>query len=140
MVELTSDHLKCMSLFEKLTGSIVKDCLIDEGAFVFVVKQGDLGKAIGKKGSSINRTRTAFGKPVFVVEDADTIEQFIKNMFANIPITSINIHDKMNTRIAYVTVEERDRGASIGKGGERVKLNRSLLMRRYGCDLKLISK
>ena len=140
MVELTSDHLKCMSLFEQLTGSIVLDCLIDEAAFVFVVKQGDLGKAIGKKGASINRTRTAFGKHVYVVEDADSIEQFIKNMFANITVTDINIHDKMNTRTAYVTVSDRDRGASIGKSGERVKLNRTLLLRRYGCDLKLLSK
>ncbi|MBM3229673.1 NusA-like transcription termination signal-binding factor [Candidatus Parvarchaeota archaeon] len=140
MVELTSDHLKCMSLFEQLTGTVVKDCLIDPGAFYFVVKQGDLGKAIGRKGSSINRTRTAFGKSVYVVEDADTMEQFIKNMFANINVTNINVHEKLNTRTAYVTVDESDRGASIGKSGERVKLNRSMLMRRFGCDLKLLSK
>ncbi|HQT44965.1 MAG TPA: NusA-like transcription termination signal-binding factor [Candidatus Micrarchaeota archaeon] len=140
MVELTSDHLKCMSLFEQMTSAIALDCLIDPNAFVFVVKQGDLGKAIGKKGASINRARTAFGKSVFVVEDADSIEQFIKNMFSNVQVTGINVHEKMNARVAYVTVDEKDRGASIGKSGERIKLNRSLLMRRYGCDLRIVSK
>ncbi len=140
MVELTSDHLKCMSLFEQLTDSIVLDCLIDPNAFMFVVKQGDLGKAIGRKGASINRVRTAFGKSVFIIEDADSIEQFIKNMFSNIQVTGINIHEKMNNRVAYVTVAEKDRGATIGKSGERIKLNRSLLMRRYGCDLRVVSK
>ena len=140
MVELDNNSLKCISIFEGITGAAVADCMMVEGSFSFVVPQGQMGRAIGKKGSSINRVRTAFKKPVYIFEDSDTMEGFIKNLFVNIPIKNINIHEKISDKVAYVTVSESDRGQAIGKSGLRVKVCRAMLKRRFGCDLKINSK
>ncbi|MEM2963818.1 MAG: NusA-like transcription termination signal-binding factor [Candidatus Anstonellales archaeon] len=140
MVELDNDSLTCISIFEGITGARVKDCLILENGFAFIVEKGNLGQAIGKKGSAINRVRTAFRKPVYVFEDASTIEEFVKNLFIGVPIRNINIHEKMTDKIVYITVSQEHRGQIIGKGGSRIKVGRALLKRRFGCDIRVSSR
>jgi transcription termination/antitermination protein NusA len=140
MVELTNDEMKCIASFESATGATVKDCLITDDAVAFIVKQGDLGRAIGKKGSNITRVRQMFARQVMVFEDAEEMEQFIRNLFGAVPVKNINVHEKMESKIAFVSVDEQDRGSAIGRGGNRIKLGRSLLMRRFNCDLRLVSK
>jgi N utilization substance protein A len=140
MVELSKDDLRCITEFESVTGAAVVDCLITDAAVAFIVKQGDLGRAIGKKGANITRVRQMFARQVLVFEDSGDMEQFIRNLFGAIPVKNINVHEKMESKIAFVQVDELDRGSAIGKGGERIKLCRALLQRRFGCDLRLVSK
>ena len=47
--------MKFISIFESLTSSSLKDCLDLNGKLVFVVKQGEIGKAIGKGGVNIKK-------------------------------------------------------------------------------------
>ena len=140
MIELSKDDMKCIAAFETLTGAGVRDCLIAEQAIAFIVNQGDLGKAIGKKGANITRVRNMFARQVLVFEDSEDLEQFVRNLFGSIPVTNINVHEKMESKIAYVTVDEKDRGNAIGRNGDRIKVGRALLQRRFGCDLRLVSK
>lgn len=137
MVELTNDDIKCITTFESITGAAVHDCIIAETAVVFLVAQGDLGKAIGKKGANITRVRQAFGRQVLVFEDRDDIEQMVRELFAPIPITHINIHEKMESKTVYVSVDEKDRGVAIGRNGDRIKIHRQILMRKFNADLRI---
>ena len=138
-IEITNDDLKAIELFESLTGAQVADIYIGENTVAFTVKEGDLGKAIGKKGANITRVRAAFGRQVLVFEESQIIEQYIRNLFGQVPIRNINIHEKMNTKTAYVTVDGKDRGSAIGRGGDRIKVVRALLLRKFNCDLSLKS-
>ncbi|MFA5108633.1 MAG: NusA-like transcription termination signal-binding factor [Candidatus Micrarchaeia archaeon] len=140
MVELTNDDLKSLAIFEKLTGASATDVCIGEKAVVFLVASGEMGKAIGPKGAHITRVRQAFGRQVLVFEDTPSMEDFLKSIFAPISITNINIHEKSNTKTVYVTVDDTDRGAAIGRGGDRIKLHRALLMRKFNCNLRLNTK
>ena len=139
MMELNNDDLKALSTFEGLTGACASDVVITEHAVVFLVARGDMGKAIGQKGSNITRVRQAFGRQVLVFEENPDMEQFLRSLFAPIPITNINVHEKMNTKTVYVTVDEADRGAAIGHNGDRIKIHRALLLRKFGCDLRLVA-
>lgn len=140
MVELSNDEMKCIAAFESATNATVKDCLIAPEAVAFIVKQGDLGRAIGKKGSNITRVRQMFARQVLVFEDSDDLEQFVRNLFGAIPVKNINVHEKMDSKTAFVSVDEQDRGSAIGRDGNRIKTCRSLLLRRFNCDLRLVSK
>jgi len=104
------------------------------------VKEGELGKAIGKKGANIQRVRTSFRKPVYVYENSEELHQFIKNLLAPVHVKNINIHEKSDSKAAYASIAEKDRGAAIGKGGEKIKLCRAILERKFGCDLRLVSE
>ncbi len=140
MIELSKDDIKCITTFESLTGACVSDCLITDKAVAFIVKHGDLGKAIGKKGSNITKVRQEFARQVLVFEGSDDMEQFIRNLFGQIPVKNINVHEKMESKTAFVHVDEKDRGNAIGRNGDRIKLGRALLQRRFNCDLRLASK
>lgn len=139
MVELSNDELKCISEFEALTGAAVKDCVITPDAIAFIVAEGQLGKAIGRRGANITRVRQRFGRQVLVFEDSPDLHQFIRNLFGQVPVRNINVHEKTNSKTAFVSVDDADRGAAIGREGNRIKMCRAILMRRFNCDLRLVS-
>ncbi len=70
--------LKYISLFETLTGAKVKDCFIDEKV-TFIVEKGNMGLAIGRKGSNMHRVEDTIKKPIRIIEFDDDVCQFIKN-------------------------------------------------------------
>lgn len=139
MVELSNDELKCIAEFEEMTGAAVKDCVLTPDAVAFIVLKGELGKAIGKHGSNITRVRQRFARQILVFEDADDITQFIRNLFGQVPVRNINVHEKTDSKTAFVSVDDSDRGTAIGRDGNRIKTCRAILMRRFNCDLRLVS-
>ncbi|MBI4399883.1 NusA-like transcription termination signal-binding factor, partial [Candidatus Micrarchaeota archaeon] len=93
MVKLTHDEIKCITAFEELSGAIVKDCILDENSILFLIKEGDMGRAIGKNGSTIERARKAFRKNLYVAEHAEKAEKLIGNLIFPIPVINLNIQD-----------------------------------------------
>ena len=54
-IKFSANEIRYIALFENMTGAMVKDCIIDDehGKVTFVVKNGDMGLAIGKGGSCL---------------------------------------------------------------------------------------
>ena len=54
-IKLSSDQLRLLSLFQKITKATARDCLDDEkqDRIIFVVNEGKMGLAIGKDISSV---------------------------------------------------------------------------------------
>jgi len=115
----------------------VRDCVINKDSAVFIVSEGELGRAIGKGGSAIMRVKDAFRRKIDVVEHAEDPERFVRNIFSSVEIKNLKIEETGGGKVAYVTVDPRDRGAAIGRNGERVKLARMLMQRYFDMDLKL---
>ena len=138
MRKLSSEDMEFLTLFEQLTGAVAKDCIVEKEASVFVVKEGDVGRAIGKNGSAIERVRKSLKRKVFIVEEASSEEDFVRNLFAPYPVKDLNIQEKNNERTAIVKIDSRHRGVVIGRGGERIKLSRALLQRHFELGLKLL--
>ncbi len=133
-VKITTEEIRYIALFESMTGAITKDCVIDEdeNRLIFIVKSGNVGRAIGKRGTNIKRVREIIGKGIDVVELANTPEQFIKNILAPAHVKSIHISEKMDGRkIAVVNVSSQDRGLAIGKNGRNVSKARILAARYF---------
>jgi len=138
MKEINLDTMRCISLFESITDAYVDDCVRLQDKIIFIVKKGQISKAIGKGGSNINRVRSAFkNKKIYVIESDDTIEGFIKNMYPKIDV-KVEIKDTSRGKLALIKVDRLKRGAVIGKNGEKIKTNRLLLRRRFDCDLKVV--
>jgi N utilization substance protein A len=138
MVKLGNDEIKCIALFEQLTGVSAEDCLIEQERVTFVVKPGEAGRAIGRGGETIRRVRDAFRKQVEIFENANTLEGFVRNLFPGVRVKTVSVREKEGSQTAHITVEEKDRGAAIGRGGEKIKLARLMLSRHYGAELKLL--
>ncbi len=136
-VKLTTEGIKYIALFESLTGAVTKDCVIDEDndRVIFVVKKGDVGLAIGKRGVNIARVKKTIGKNVEVIEHSEDPVEFVKNLFTPIKIKNVNIMDKKEGKtIALIDVYERDKGLVIGKGGKNIKKAKMLVRRHHNID------
>lgn len=133
-IRLGSDEIKYMTLFEKLTGARVRDCVQIKDAMGFVVDKGDMGLAIGKNGVNIEKVRNILGKGVFVIEFSDNPVDFIRNLFQPVKIKRVRIHETNNQKIADVDVSRSDRKKAIGQEGIRIKMAKEMSKRHYDID------
>ena len=66
--------------FESLTRAKVKDVFFDDNEIlVFVTQEGEIGKAIGKKGSTVKRLGSLLKKRIRIIEFAGNAMQFTRN-------------------------------------------------------------
>jgi len=131
---LRNDEIQLMNMFEQNTGARADDVVPTEDAVIFIVRKGDLGRAIGKKGANIERLRRVFGRSVEVVEAATELEEFVTNLFRPASIERMSAEENRIT----IKVSEKDKGLVIGRGGKRVNRARMLLRRLFGCELKVV--
>ena len=133
VVKLGVNEINYIALFENLTGAIPKDCIFDEedNKIIFVVKKGDMGLAIGKKGIHIQKVRHALGKKVEVLEYSDDPVEFIKNVLHPAKIKDISLKKKKSEKVVVVDIEKTDRALAIGKGGKNIKRTRMLVGRHH---------
>ncbi|MDI6859156.1 MAG: NusA-like transcription termination signal-binding factor [Methanocellales archaeon] len=135
-LKLSAEGIRYIALFESLTGATVRDCVVDDenDRVILVVKKGDMGIAIGKRGSNINRVKKAIGKHIEIVEHSDDVYEFIENTFQPAMIKKVNIVDKEDKRLAYVSVVSKDKGLAIGRNGRNIQKAKMLAQRHHGLD------
>ena len=133
-IRIGNEEIKYMTLFETLTGARVKDCVQVQNSMGFLIKKGDMGMAIGKNGSNIEKVRKAIGKSVWVMEFSDDKIKFIKNLFQPIRVKRVRIHNSDDEKRAIVEVSKSDRRKVIGHNGVRIKIARNLAKRQFDID------
>jgi N utilization substance protein A len=132
-IKLTSDELRLMSLFQSVTSATTRDCIVDEkmDRVIFVVNKGQMGLAIGKGGSTIKQLQNVVAKKIELVEFSDDPSEFIRNMLNADMVNDVKISDRGDgTKQAVVTVDQRKKGAVVGREGRNAEKAR-LLAKRY---------
>jgi N utilization substance protein A len=128
------EEMRLIALFENITGATANDCVIDSDRILFIAKAGEMGLAIGKGGKNINMLRKMTGKPIEVVEFADTAEGLVKNCLAPAKIKEVRITERPDRKIIVVEVEPKDKALAIGKNGRTIDKTRMLAKRYYQVD------
>lgn len=136
-MELTGDELQLFSYFSKLTGVEAVDFEKTDYGYVFLVQRQDLGRAIGKHGSALQRVRNALKGNVFIFADSPDLEEFVRNLFNNITILNVEIREAMGEKAVFLSVPEKDRGLAIGKEGMRIKIAKQLLKRKFNSTISI---
>ncbi|KXS43453.1 NusA-like transcription termination signal-binding factor [Methanolobus zinderi] len=133
-IKLSTEGIRYIALFEKLTGATVRDCIIDDGRIIYVIKAGDMGAAIGKNGDHINRMKKTVDKHIDLVEYSEEPVTFIKNAFGPVTVKSVNIVNRNNKRLAYVEVSNKDKGLAIGRNGKNIEKVKLVAKRHHDID------
>ena len=132
-IRLTTKEMRYIALFESITSATVRDCIVDDeqNRIIFVVKEGDIGVAIGKGGKNIHLLERMTGKKHEIIEHSTSPQQFIKNALKPAHVNEIRITERPDGKsIAVVSVNPRDKGVAIGKNGRNAERTR-LLAKRY---------
>ena len=117
-----------------MTGAMVKDCIIDEdnGKVTFIVKNGDMGLAIGKKGVTVTKVQKAVDKGVEIIEHSEDAIEFIKNIMAPAKVNSIKVLQKENKeKVATVVTDTTNKKIAIGKNGHNIERAKLLAKRQH---------
>ena len=133
-VKLTTEGIRYIALFESLTRAVARDCYIDDenDRVIFVVKKGDMGLAIGKNGTNINRVKRSIGKHIEIVEFSGDVDEFVANALQPVSVKRVQVVTKESKKLAYVEVTSKDRGIAIGKNGRNINKAKVLAQRHYG--------
>ncbi len=132
-IKLKYEELSLMSLFQNISGAMARDCVIDDSMdrVIFIVNKGEMGLAIGKSGQSIKNVQNAIGKIVELVEYSDDPRQFICNALDPKLVEDVRLSEKVDgTKIATVIVDQKKKGAIVGRNGRNAEKAR-LLAKRY---------
>lgn len=136
-VKFSTSEIRYIALFESMTGAMVKDLLVDEdnGKLTFLVKKGDMGLAIGKRGSTVTKVQKTVDKGVEVIEHSDDPVEFITNLMAPAKVRSIRILQKENgEKIATIEADSRNKRTAIGKAGQNIERARLLAKRQHNIN------
>ncbi|GBE55274.1 MAG TPA: NusA-like transcription termination signal-binding factor [Euryarchaeota archaeon] len=135
-LRLSANEISYIALFESNTGAVTRDCIVDdsEGKIIFVVKKGDMGIAIGKKGVNVARVRQTLGKKVEIIEHGETPEEFVKNILNTYRVKDVEVEDNNGKKIVKVKVDPRDKNQVIGRKGKNLEKVKMLLSRHHGID------
>ena len=119
-----------------LTKSTALDCVIDDrfDRVIYVIRPGDMGLAIGKKGENIKRLQNVLGKRIEMVEFAENPEEFIVNIFK--PAEVVGVERTPENGPVNVLVKQRSNlGIAIGKAGCNIEKARILCRRFSGIEI-----
>ena len=136
------DDMAMIARFEQITGAAAIDVIRDDEGerIIVVVREKQLGKAIGKGGVNVRAASDAFGRVVDVVEIADTAEEFVKSALAPARVEAVKIIEHRDgNKVASVTVKSEDRGIAIGRDGRNVARARILVKRHFDLDNVVIA-
>ena len=119
-----------------LTKSTALDCVIDDRfeRVIYVIQQGDMGLAIGKKGENIKRLQNVLGKRIEMVEYDEAPDTFIANIFKPAEVAGIE-RTPENGPIHVLLKKKNDLGIAIGKGGCNIVKARVLCRRFFGLEV-----
>ncbi|HSQ94138.1 MAG TPA: NusA-like transcription termination signal-binding factor [Methanoregula sp.] len=119
-----------------LTKATALDCVIDDrfDRVIYVIRQGDMGLAIGKKGDNIKRLQNVLGKRIEMVEHAENPAEFITNIFKPAEVTGIDRGSEEGPVNVFVR-QRSDLGIAIGKAGCNIEKARILCRRFCGFEI-----
>lgn len=131
-IRYDSDLMKLIAFFESMTGAKVKDCISNE-KLVFIMEEGEMGKAIGRNGVNIKRMENAVKRKVKLVEFSSNVLQFVKNVIYPAEVLGVDIEGNV------VAIRGKDANAkAMIIGREHQNINHvSDIVKRY-FDIKEI--
>ena len=149
-IKLDRKSMELISLFNNISGAIIKDCLIFESPennseiIIFLVKKEDVGKAIGKAGEHVKDLMNKLQKKIDVIpwsEDLGQFIQFILNTTKNsIQVQNIEVKESRNQKkTVIISVRPQDRGKAIGKEGSMIRKIKGLVLRHFEVDNVIIN-
>jgi len=149
-IKLDRGSMELISLFNNISGAIIKDCIIfrtpdqQNEVIIFLVKKEDVGKAIGKAGEHVKDLMNKLQKKIDVIPFSDNLNEFIQFIFNTtkntIRVQNIEIKESKNQKkTVIISVAPQDRGKAIGREGSMIRKIKLLVLRHFDADNVIIN-
>jgi transcription termination/antitermination protein NusA len=126
-VKFDASTIKLMNLFESITSARLKDCIPGE-RMIFIVEQGEMGKAIGKAGSTIRRVEQTLNRKIKIVEFNPDVKEFVRNLISPHNVEQITFEN------GTVTLQGGDvatKSMIIGRNAHNLRAHEAIVKRYF---------
>jgi N utilization substance protein A len=121
--------MKTMSLFETLTRTELKDCIIDKNSMLlFVVDEANMSRAIGREGANVKKIEGLLNRKIKILGYTPDLLQFVKNVLYPLRVNGVMEQDGI---ITIDGSDSRTKGLLIGKNSQNLKNNLSIIQRYF---------
>lgn len=120
--------MKFMSSFEFVTHANIKDLVVNNDLLLFIVKQGEIGKAVGPKGANVKRLEKMFKKKIKIVEFSSEPVNFIKNLVYPLKVSDVSEDEGI---YIIAPVDSKTRSLLIGKNACNLRFYESVVKRHF---------
>jgi len=127
-IVFNAEIMKLISLFETITGTKVKDCILTDYYTIFILPPGMIGKAVGKKGANVQRLQKMLNRKIKIVEFDSNLMGFIKNLVYPLKIKEITEQEKI---IKITAVDTQTRGFLIGRNAQNLRQLENIVKRYF---------
>ncbi len=129
--------IQAMALFEKVTGTTVRDLIVDRtSALVFVVEQHEAGRAIGRGGSTLRRLQELLKRKIKIVEFDPDITQFVRNLLYPLRVKAVRLD---GDAVVIEGTDRENRALVIGKDRQNLKQHEGIVRRHFTVsELKVV--
>jgi len=137
MITKNKLNLKSIGLittFENITRTSVIEFFNEDNQFVFIVKEGQASKAIGKSGANAKKLLRLLKKRVKIIEFAKNPKRFLLNIVDPIKPKSVEEEDS----ILIITAENtQDKAKLFGRDRKNLKFTNNLLEKYHKLTVKV---
>ena len=134
MLKLNNEESKRILFLQQAIGASARDVIETEDQFVFIISNGEMGRALGKNGRNVETIERLMKREVLFIEYSEDVKRFTENIFFPTKINDTEIKDKM----VIIGIDSKNKKFIIGKGGKKIKLAKRLLDRHFGIkDIKI---
>ena len=124
-----------ITTFENITNARVKDAFIEKDQLVFIVDEGDAGKAIGKRGAKIKMISRLLKKKIKIIEFNSDVKEFVKNIIDPLRADDIEVNENK------VNVKSRDlriKSLLIGRNRENLKNLNNTVKKYFNVEVVVV--
>ncbi|MEM4336859.1 MAG: NusA-like transcription termination signal-binding factor [Candidatus Woesearchaeota archaeon] len=125
--------IKFISAFQTLTKTKLKDCIMTPRTLLFIVEEGELRKAVGKRALNVKMLAKTFNRKIKIVEFSTDVLKFVTNLIRPLQIKKIEEKEGI---ILITPPDTKTRGYLIGKGGSSLQQMQQIVKRHF--DIKEI--
>ncbi len=120
--------MKFISLFESITRAAVKDCFELSERLVFIVKEGNIGKALGRGGSNVRRLEGMLKRKLRIIEFNENLLRFIQNVVYPSKVKDIVEEEGV---VTITPPDSETRGYLIGRGAVNLNTTKEIVKRYF---------
>lgn len=138
-MRIGSQEIQYLNVFQSVSKTNAKDCLIGQNIVSFVVKEGQMGLTIGKNGANVKKLRSLLKKNVELFEHKKTAEEFLAQAFPGISFTGFEIENEDSKKVLLARTNNENKKKLLTDIG-KIKRIKEIAKRNYEIDNIRIGK
>lgn len=135
MITYNTETIGYINVFENLTKTQVNYCFLNNNELVFIVKEGEAGKAIGRHGKNIQQISRMINKKIKVIEFNKDVVKFVSNLIH--PVNG-NVYKSEENTISIQAKDTIDKAILIGRDRKNLKSIQDIVSKCFDVVIKIV--